>query len=213
MGEFFFGLGWVTEGLGDLGAEEFAEAFAEAVDGDFEGAFGDAEAAGAFSLGGGRVIAGEPGFKGFEVVGFVFGFEFLFEREQGAAHDFKGPFAIEVAVGRDGVGVGDLERFSFGGVVAGLVQGFGGDATAAFLALGALAMFGEEMFERAEKIGAEAAAGFFRAGESATGENAGEEILGEFAGFVVIAPFFAEEGKDSVVVSFAEIGERGAGFR
>lgn len=213
MGEFFFGLGWVTEGLGDLGAEEFAEAFAEAVDGDFEGAFGDAEAAGGFSLGGGRVIAGEPGFEGFEVVGFVFGFEFLFEREEGAAHDFKGPFAIEVAVGRDSGGVGDLERFSFGGVVAGLVEGFGGDATTAFLALGTLAVFGEEMFECAEEVGAEAAAGFFRAGESATGENAGEEILREFTGFVFAAAFFAEESEDGVVISAAEFAERGAGFR
>ena len=88
MPEFFIGLGGVAEGLGDFGAHEFAEAFAEAVNGDFEGAGGDVEALGGVGLGVGGDVGGEPGLKNFEEVAFTFGGEFGFEGEQGMAHDF-----------------------------------------------------------------------------------------------------------------------------
>lgn len=159
VAQFFIGLGGVAEGLGDFGAHEFAEAFAEAVNGNFEGAGGDSEAAGGVSLGVGGDVGSEPGLENFKEVAFAFGSEFGFESEQGVPHNFEGPFAIEVGIGcRRGV-VGELK----GGTVARVVlrvgiERFGGDAAAAFQAVGALALFGEEMFEGAEEVGAEAAA-------------------------------------------------------
>lgn len=78
MAQFFIGLGGVAEGLGDFGAHEFAEAFAEAVNGNFEGAGGDGEAAGGVGLGRRGDVGGEPGLENFEEVAFTFGGEFGF---------------------------------------------------------------------------------------------------------------------------------------
>lgn len=117
-------------------------------------------------------------------------------------HDFKGPFAIEVGVGRRGGVIGELKRGAVIGVVLeGGVERFGGDAAAALLAMGALALFGEEMFERTEELGAETAAGLVRAGETAAGKNAREEILGEFASLVFGVTFAAKKGEDGIVIS------------
>ena len=68
------------------------------------------------------------------------------------------------------------------------------------------------MLERAEEVGAEAAAVLVGTGEAIAGENAREKILGEVAGFVVVAAFAAEVGEDGVVVGVAEFAEGSAGF-
>ena len=58
-----------------------------------------------------------------------------------------------------------------------MVERFGNDSSAAFLAVGALADFDEEMFERAEKVGAEPAPTLLCSGKAAAAQDAREEIL------------------------------------
>ena len=106
--------------------------------------------------------------------------------------------------GQEGGGVGGIE----GGGGFGFVPNREvGDLGAAFLGTGFFALVGDVVFEGAEEVGAEAGLAWLEGGEGIAGEKPGEEVVGEVAGCVIGAAFFAEEGDDGCVVGLAEIAE------
>lgn len=60
--EFIVDFGWGTDGLGDVLAEELAESFPQAVDGNLDGTFAHSEVARGVRLVEGVGVADEPGF-------------------------------------------------------------------------------------------------------------------------------------------------------
>ena len=197
MAEFVVDVGGGGDGLGDLSFDSFAEALAEAVDGDLEGAFAEAEFGGGGGLGGWGV-AGDPGFEELELAGFAGIAKLGFKEGEGARDEGEGPLAIEEAfILGDGVGV--------------VFEGNGVEATAALGGEGAIALVGGEVFDGAEEVAAEAATGGIGAAEGTGGEDAGEELVGEIAGGVFIPAADAEEGDDGGVVGGAEFAEGSPG--
>ena len=94
MREFFVGLGRIAESLGNFGTDQFAEALAQAVNGDFYGGLGHAECSRSVGLRSGN-IACEPRFEKIELVLFAFGGHFGFEDGERASHNFERPLTIK----------------------------------------------------------------------------------------------------------------------
>ena len=82
------------------------------------------------------------------------------------------------------------------------------DVCTAFLGLGSLVFFIEEVFEGAEEVAAEVA--FFLLGSAdAVFEELGDEVVNEILGVVAGVAFPNEEGNQRFIVALAEFGESG----
>ena len=162
-------------------ADDFAEALAEAVDGNLDGTFAEIELSRGFRLWLGG-SAGQPGLEDGKGCGLAGGFHFLGQVVEGAVEDEERPFAVEIGIRRGLDGVGREGTGGLGGFVG---EGFGNVAGAAFLALGQVALVLEEVFDGAEEVGSEAAEGGVGAANIPRAEESGEEFLGEFAGGVL----------------------------
>ena len=175
-------------------------------------AFAQAELARGIGLRHGRRFAHEPRLECLELVGLAGGGELLLQHFQRTRHDGQRPFAVEERFGGGGGNIGDLEGT---GIVVGGggVERFRRHAAAALEALLVLALVGEKMFQRAEKIGAETSALRVRLVEAAVAEDAREEFLRQLARRVLIASLALEEAEDGLVVAFAQFTERDAGLR
>lgn len=86
-------------GLGHLGADEFAETLAQAMDRDLERALAPAELGSDIRLG--RRRANQSGLQPLELLGFACRCVFLRQQPQRAVHDGQRPLAIEPRLGKD----------------------------------------------------------------------------------------------------------------
>lgn len=100
-------------------------------------------------------------------------------------------------------------RRAFGG---GGVERFDDCVAAALFASFVAAALGEEMLQRAEQVGAEAALRAVRFADAAACEQPGEKLLRELAAVVVVAAFAAEEMEYGIPIRRAQFTERGARF-
>jgi hypothetical protein len=189
VAKLFVDEGGVGDGVGDFFAEELAVAFAEAVGGDLQGAFGGLEAGGEVGVGL-LEFAGEGALEGFEEGELVFVGIFGFEAGDDGVEEGEGPATVEELLG--GLGVGGIEGALGFGVVGG--EGEDAEVTAAFEGALVVVVVGEEVVERGEEEGTEftfgGVDGFKRIGL----EEAGEEFLGEIFGEVGGVAAAAEVG-------------------
>jgi hypothetical protein len=200
VSEFVLGVVGVGKGLAEFVEDGLAESFSKAVDGDLEGALGDAELCGDGGLSSGRFTAGEPRLELFEPGAAAGTSVFVREGADGSRHESGGPVAIELGGG----------GFSSGFI--GIAQRFGGDPSTAFEAIGFCVEVGEEMAEGSQEVRAEAAAVGIGAVEVTTLQDVGEELLAEFAGGVFVEALGTERLEHRVAVGGAKVGERVAGL-
>src|SRR6185369_12459193 len=135
------------DGARDFLAQDLAITLTQAVDGGFEGAFGQAELSGQKSIRLGVMFADQAGFEGFEEIGLAFGAAFGGEPLEHGFQQREGPAALKDLIGRGGVGR-FLPVARLGGVE---LQGHEPGGPAALLGMGSIPLVGEEIPEGSEQ--------------------------------------------------------------
>ena len=147
--QLFGGVFVVGEGLSNFCFEGFTVAFAETVDGYFDGAFGFVEALGDGAVGSAVGFAHEGRFKCVEKIAFAQAFIFFTEPDDDGVEQGDCPLPFEDSLG--GEGVAELGGMAILG--GGEIEGDGGMTAAALLGLASMPFVGQEMLEGREQEG------------------------------------------------------------
>ncbi len=200
--QFFVHLGAVIHGLAYFIFDHFPKAAAESVNGHFDRAFVQAKLAGGLGMRNVFVVAGQPGFERFELVGLPGGFVFRGENGEGAGEKRESPSAVEQALGTRGVGVWQLQA---GRGVSPVIDCLRWLSGAAFQTLDMIAHVGEEMFHRAEQKGAEPAPLRINVVNAPARQETGEELLREIARGIFVRGIPPDEGKNWSIICRAQL--------
>lgn len=204
MLEFLLGVGGIFERGGNLEGDQFAQALAQAVDPHRDGGAGGAEVACGALIIAARGRGVEKGPEPVEDRRALGGGLFFAELVGGAGEERDGPGAF---VGLTGIELGGGEpgklRFRVG-------EGQMRNAAAAFPGGRAFVFAGKVLAERPDQIAAKFAPGRIGPLQKITGDQIGEESLGQILGIGGRRPLATKETVDGRPVSAAEMLERGA---
>lgn len=180
MAQLVLRRGGVADRLPDFIAEQLAVTLAKAVDGDFDGAFSDAQLPGELTVGLVQAVAGEARLELVEDGFFAAAAELGAKAAHHQFEDRKGPTAVIDEVSREGIGgFGVVSGFS--GV---RIEGYELMSASAFPGAFPVPFVGEIMFEGREEKRTELAAGGIDVGEIVFMEEAGEETLDQILGIM-----------------------------